>query len=69
MAIKLDRSTASGILVKCDECSYWHAFAWTNADAWAAGRRHEAAAHNTVSDRTRNASDQASARRRHAGDN
>lgn len=66
MAIHLDRSTASGILVKCSSCPHWHAFAWTIAKAWDAGRRHESASHGEVSRTTRHASQKAAQRARHA---
>lgn len=66
MAIRLDRSSVSGILVKCTECTYWHAFAWTVPDAWQAAKRHESAAHGTISRRTADASNRADYRARHA---
>lgn len=66
MAIHLDRSTASGILVKCSSCPHWHAFAWTIAKAWDAGRRHEILSHGSLSASTRKASDSAAQRARHA---
>ena len=66
MTITLDRSTASGILVKCSDCSYWHAFAWTESEAWASAKRHESAAHGMISRRTQDASNRADYRARHA---
>lgn len=47
MTIKLDKSAASFILVKCTECPYWNGFADAGnlAQGWAVGARHEKLAH------------------------
>jgi hypothetical protein len=42
--IQLD-ATPISVVVTCDECPYWHAFAWTRAEGWAAAARHEQIVH------------------------
>lgn len=66
MAFTFDKSDSSGILVKCSSCSYWHAFAWTQPQAWQAARQHEMSAHDSQ-DHTAEVSARVSAwRARHA---
>ena len=47
MTIKLDKSAASFILVKCTECPWWNGFADAGniAQGWAVGAAHEQALH------------------------
>jgi hypothetical protein len=56
MSIILDTSTmgtdADGkpqgyTVARCSECSYWHAFAWSRADALRSGAQHEHNVHGT----------------------
>lgn len=46
MAIKLDRSEVSGILVTCTECPYWFAFHFEPLDAYTASEGHQARVHD-----------------------
>ena len=65
MAIKLDRST-TGIVVACDECTWWSAFRFWEEDAWDVACRHEEGSH--PDDRhQRNAREQRRSRARRAG--
>ncbi len=44
MAIKLDKSAAS-VVVHCDDCPWWSAFAHTIAEGHTTAVRHETAVH------------------------
>lgn len=45
MAIKLDCSPVSGILVTCTECDYWFAFRFDKVEAYIAGEGHAQRVH------------------------
>lgn len=61
-----DRSAESGIVITCDECPHFHAFAWSKADAEGAEIRHERLVHPTVFRARKRASNRESIRRRRA---
>jgi len=42
--ISYDRSDTS-VVVTCDECPYWYAFAWTMPEAYASGANHQVLVH------------------------
>lgn len=50
-------ATRESVVVTCDCCPWWSAFAWTRDEGWAAGIRHQAAAHGEHNGNARNARD------------
>jgi hypothetical protein len=65
MSTHQDGSISSGIVITCDECPHFHAFAWSKADAEGAEIRHERLVHPTVFRvRKRKANREYAARRR-----
>ena len=61
--IRLDVSTTS-VVVTCTACPWWSAFAWTREEGWAAGARHQTAAHATPHGNARAALDATRSRAR-----
>lgn len=43
--IKLDTSTASGILITCTECPYWFSFRFDRIEAYRSGEDHAQRVH------------------------
>lgn len=37
--------TESTVLIKCNDCPWWHALRFTREEAWRAGRDHETNVH------------------------
>lgn len=48
MAIKLDRSQASGILITCTECPYWYSFRFDPREAYRSGEDHDVRVHDVA---------------------